>query len=130
MISYTEDISAVKPEDLSGFFEGWSNPPSTDKRYLILQNSHHVLLALEGSKPVGFITAITDKTISAYIPFVEVLPVYRGKGVGKELVRRMMDRLSDLYMIDLCCDEELEKFYENFGMLKVSGMIKRNYDKI
>ncbi|HFL3236868.1 TPA: hypothetical protein ACG3KH_004337, partial [Clostridioides difficile] len=35
--------------------------------------------------------------------------------------------LGDLYMIDLLCDEELQKFYERTGMRKASGMMIRHY---
>ncbi len=46
----------------------------------------------ENGKFVGFITAITDKILSAYIPFLEVLPEYQRQGIGKELVKRMLEK--------------------------------------
>lgn len=76
---------------------------------------------------VGFITAISDGILSAYIPLLEVLPAYKNKGIGKELVQRMFDELREVYMIDLCCDEDLIPYYEKFGMMPATGMIKRNY---
>ena len=31
---------------------------------------------------VGFVTAISDGVLSAYIPFLEVLPEYKSIGIG------------------------------------------------
>jgi hypothetical protein len=41
----------------------------------------------------------------------------------------MLDRLRDLYMIDLLCDPELESFYAKFGMQPARGMATRNYHR-
>ena len=62
-------------------------------------------------------------------PFLEVLPEFRHGGIGRELVRRMLRRLSGLYMVDLLCDPPLQAFYASLGMLSASGMSVRNYDR-
>lgn len=129
VIEYRDNIDGILPENLIGFFEGWANKPSTEKHLEILKNSSHIIIALDAEKVIGFINAVTDKALSAYIPLVEVLPEYRNKGIGSELVKRMIDKLSGYYMIDICCDERLEHFYKRLGMKKVTGMILRNYDK-
>lgn len=130
MTEFKYDTHNITAEDMEPFFEGWNRKPSPEKRLKLLQNSSYVIFALIDNRVVGFINAISDNTLSAYIPLLEVLQEYRKKGIGKELVKRMMDQLTDYYMVDLCCDEELEGFYTSFGMNKVCGMIKRNYDKI
>lgn len=76
---------------------------------------------------VGFITAISDDVLSAYIPLLEVLPEYKNKGIGKELVKRMLKELDKIYMIDLCCDEDLIPYYKKFGMIQGNAMLLRNY---
>jgi ribosomal protein S18 acetylase RimI-like enzyme len=129
MITYTVSVDGILPDQLTGFFVGWPVPPSPEKHLEILRGSSHVVLALDGDRVVGFITSISDGVLSAYIPLLEVLPEYQGRGIGHELVRRMLEQLSGLYMIDLCCDESMCDFYEQFGMKPVTGMIKRNYDK-
>lgn len=98
---YIDSIENTTAENLDGFFVGWPNPPSTQTHLELLKNSDELVLAVDEdtSKVVGFITAITDKTLSAYIPFLEVLPAYQGQGIGKELVRRMLERLRKLYAV-------------------------------
>ena len=128
MIEYRANIENITIEHISGFFIGWPNPPS-DKSFLkLLNGSYRVVLALDEDKVVGFITAISDGVLSAYIPLLEVLPEYKSKGIGKELVSRMKDELKHLYMIDLLCDEELIPYYEKQGMSKATGALIRNYE--
>ncbi len=115
---------------LKGFFDGWPNPPSPQTHLKLLQNSSKVVLAIDvkANQVIGFITAISDGVLSAYIPLLEVLPEYKNKGIGRELVNRMLGELDDIYMIDLCCDDDLIPYYEKFGMMKTNGMIFRNYN--
>ncbi|HMQ68184.1 MAG TPA: GNAT family N-acetyltransferase [Ignavibacteria bacterium] len=131
MIIYTDDLVEIKPIELSEFFNGWKNNPTPEKLFTILKNSSYKVLAIddESDKVIGFINAISDKALSAYIPLLEVIPEYQGKGIGSELVKRMLKKLEDYYMIDVVCDESVQKFYEKFGLKKHSAMILRNYDK-
>jgi GNAT superfamily N-acetyltransferase len=78
---------------------------------------------------VGFITAITDRVLAAYIPLLEILPEYQHQQIGKTLVMKMLEQLSRYHMVDLPCDTNLQPFYEQFGMQCATGMFFRNYDK-
>lgn len=124
MIEYGYSLDSVTADELEGFFVGWPSPPEPDLHLRLLEGSEHVVLAreAESGRVVGFVTAIGDGVLSAYIPLLEVLPEYQGKGVGTELVRRMLALLEDRYMVDLCCDEDLVAFYERFGMTRWVGM--------
>ena len=70
---------------------------------------------------IGIETAISDGHLAAYIPLLEVLPAYRNRGVGSQLIKMMLDQLEGLYMIDLRCDEQLEPFYERLGFSGWAG---------
>lgn len=131
MITYTMSASDISEDQLHGFFVGWSNPPSTTTFLKLLTQSDYVVLALdsEANNVIGFITAVSDHTLSAYIPFLEVLPSYQNNNIGSELVKRMLDLLKENYMIDLLCDTDVQSFYEKIGMKKASGMMLRNYNK-
>lgn len=128
-MQYVDTCESISSHQLQGFFVGWPNPPSPEKHRELLEKSDVCLLAIDeiSMMVVGFITAITDHVLSAYIPLLEVLPAYQGQGIGTELVRRMLAKLSHLYMIDLLCDPHLQPFYEHLGMKPTSGMLLRNY---
>lgn len=129
-ITYIDSISTIKPEQLNGFFVDWPNPPKIKTHLEILKNSTYVVLAFDCNRCVGFINALADKILTAYIPLLEVLPEYKSKGIGKELVSKMIKKLDGLYMIDLLCDEEVQKYYEklDLGFIKSKGMCIRNYN--
>jgi ribosomal protein S18 acetylase RimI-like enzyme len=131
MITYTFSLDGITSDNLQGgFFAGWPHPPSPTTHYQILANSHAIILArVADGTVVGFITAISDGVSCAYIPHLEVLPAHQGRGIGSELVSRMVARLRHLYMIDLVCDPALQPFYERLGMRPVVGMVVRNYDR-
>jgi ribosomal protein S18 acetylase RimI-like enzyme len=129
-VIYTDSLDHLTADHLSGgFFVGWPNPPSPETHLRVLQGSDHVVLAKDGEQVIGYITAVTDGVLAAYIPHLEVLPAYKGQGIGSELVRRMLDKLRDLYMIDLICDTDVQPFYARLGMRPYTGMIYRNYDR-
>jgi len=129
MIIYKDELNDVTALMLRDFFEGWKQFPSPEKLLKILNNSSYKFLALDSNenKVVGFINALSDGVLSAYIPLLEVLPGYRNKGIGSELVKKILCKLDRYYMIDIICDLELEKFYSKFGFNKSSSMIIRNY---
>ncbi|MBM7578726.1 ribosomal protein S18 acetylase RimI-like enzyme [Jeotgalibacillus terrae] len=130
-MNFYYDTNGITPNMLEGFFDGWPDPPSPQKHLELLAKSSHIVVATDDAKQqvIGFITAISDGVLSAYIPLLEVLPAYKHEGVGSELVRLMLEQLKDFYMVDLCCDDELVPYYERFGMHKTNGMIVRHYTK-
>ena len=131
MIDYRESVDGITASQLEGFFVGWPNPPSPATHLRILRQSAHRIVALdsETGQVVGFITAISDGILSAYIPLLEVLPAYQGQGIGRELVQRMLRKLERLYMVDLVCLESLQPFYQKFGLQPASAMVIRNFDR-
>jgi len=128
-IEYKKDISGITEDMLEGFFVGWQNPPSPVTHLKILNNSYCSFIAIDTdhNKVIGFINAISDGVLSVYIPLLEVLPEYQGLGIGSQLVKLILNEFKDIYMIDICHDENLIPYYEKFGAHKVCGSVFRNY---
>lgn len=128
---YVSSLNGIAANQLRGFFDGWPNPPSPQTHLRLLSNSDEIVLGIDDStgNVVGFITAITDRVLAAYIPLLEVVPAYRGRGIGRELVRRMLKRLEKFHRVDLLCDSSLESFYSRLGMTPSTGMMIRRYER-
>jgi len=126
-IEYTTSLEGLSADHLQGFFEGWPSPPTPERHLEILRGSYRVMLAREAGTPdvVGFVNAVSDGTLSAFVPLLEVLPSHRGRGIGTELVRCLFGELGNLHSIDLVCDAELRPFYERFGMQPLFAMALR-----
>jgi len=65
----------------------------------------------------------------AYIPLLEVLSTHRGRGIGTELVRRLLNTLEAHYHVALLCDPEVQPFYERLGLLRNPGMVRVNMEQ-
>jgi GNAT superfamily N-acetyltransferase len=132
-VTYIDDPGVIAADQLrGGFFEGWPNPPDAARHLDHLRGAEAAVLALdpETASVVGFVSAIGDGGLTAFIPLLEVLPAWRGRGIGSELMRRILDRLGDRYAIDLTCDEQLLPFYERLGGTPATAVLWRNRDAL
>ncbi len=127
MIYYADNVDELKLSQIEGFFAGWKMPVSPELHLQILQSSYAVWLAFDNDKCVGFINSVSDGFFYAGIPLLEVLPEYRGNGIGTELVKRMLTTLESLYAVDIVCDHSLTSFYSKHALIPSNSMIKRNF---
>jgi GNAT superfamily N-acetyltransferase len=132
MIRYTDSLQGIDPARFDDIFDGWGWPDPPDSLMLcrILEGSYRFWLAVddETGQVVGFIHAISDGVLSAYIPLLKVRDEYQGWGIGLELTERLLKSLDHLYMIDLICETDLQPFYAKAGMSPGHGMMKRHYE--
>ena len=79
--------------------------------------SFYHIAAYEEDELVGFVDCVSNGVTDAYIQDLMVRPEYQGKGIGTELMNRMIEYLKSnkIYMISVIFDEELKAFYEKFG---------------
>lgn len=118
------------PATVGGFFEGWPKRPSDAVLLDVLASSYRTVIALDGERMVGFISAISDGVLSAHITLLEVLSGYRGRGIGSELVVRMLKQLEEVYAVDVVCDDDVVSFYERLGLQPAAAMVLRRPDTL
>lgn len=128
MISYATGVSDLTEGDLAGFFVGWPKPPSPAQHLAVLRGSYRAVIARSEGSVVGFVNMISDGVLTAFTPWLEVLPSFQGQGIGTELMRRIVAEAGHMYSVDLVCDESLKPYYERLGMTALTGMILRNRD--
>jgi GNAT superfamily N-acetyltransferase len=57
----------------------------------LIREAQRVVGVYDGERQVGFARAFTDGVALVYLADVYVLPEYRGRGVGVQLVREMVE---------------------------------------
>lgn len=128
-IRYQTNLEGIDASSIDGpFFVGWLDPPSVETHLEILRRADHVVLAIEGGSVVGFANAISDGILTAYIPMVEVAESHQGRGIGKQLVERIVEDIGDIYFVDIITDEDFVEFYTKLGFKRITGVAKRNYE--
>jgi len=65
-------------------------PRATQDR--LIDEAERVVGLYDGERQIGFCRAFTDDVSFAYLADVYVLAEYRGRGLGEELVREMVER--------------------------------------
>jgi predicted N-acetyltransferase YhbS len=89
-----------------------------------LENTAFIICARNGEKAIGMARVITDYGYVVYIADVIVLPEYQGKGIGGEIMSRVMMYINDNIAqgqgksIILMSAKGKEEFYEKFGFVK------------
>lgn len=127
-LTYQTTADGLTEDQLAGdFFDGWLDPPPPATLLRILQSSDHVVIAVRNDQVIGFVTAISDGVLSAFITLLEVVPEEQDKGIGHSLINQILDDIGQIYMVDLVCDANLSRFYAELGFATATGMSRRDY---
>ena len=118
IIKYNEKVDVKELCDLRQAV-GW-NRMEKELSNSRLQSFYHISV-YEGEdreqKLVGFVDCVSNGVTDAYIQDLMVHPDFQGKGIGTELMNKMIEHLKEagIYMISVLYDEELKGFYSRFG---------------
>jgi len=111
---YNEKVSARALADLRESV-GWNRLESEYGSPDMTSYFH--IAVYENQEMVGYIDCVSNGVTDAYIQDLMVHPAYQGRGIGTELMNKMISHLKDkrIYMISVVYEEDLKPFYERFG---------------
>lgn len=114
MYKFNEKVSVEALADLREAV-GWNRMESEYKNPLM--TSYYHIAAYEDNKLIGYIDSVSNGVTDAYIQDLMVCPDHQGKGIGTELMNKMIGQLKKkhIYMISVVYEEGLKSFYERFG---------------
>ncbi len=126
------EISIVKqadPEAILSLYRhaGWwqtdENPAYLGQVERIIGQTFCFVVARDGSELIGMGRAISDGVSDAYIQDVMVHSDYRGRGIGKAIIAKLLEHLqaNKLQWIGLISEPGYERFYESLGFTRMEG---------
>ena len=105
----------------------WDEKCETHPGFLdhVVENSALFVAAFCEKKMIGMGRALSDLTSDAYIQDVVVLQAYRGRGIGKKIIEKLITGLKDhgVDWIGLIGEPDTRGFYENLGFQELTGHI-------
>ena len=114
-IQLRDNLDGVTGQMLKQFYvdAAFDNGRTAEQHETAFRNSV-VRLGFDGDRLVAAARAITDGVRCAAVFDVCVLPAYRGRGIGRMVMRSLVDALAGQFVI-LTCDRPLQKLYAEFG---------------
>jgi GNAT superfamily N-acetyltransferase len=102
---------------------GWSAAEKPKLLHKALINSEALISAWDGGTLVGLGNAISDGHMVVYYPHLLVLPAYHGRGVGREIMHRLMQRYDRFHQHMLVAEATAVEFYERMGFVKAGKTV-------
>lgn len=112
---------------------GWwkERPGEREGIPALIRGSFRFLIAVAGGgRIVGMGRALSDGVSDAYIQDVVVLPELRGRGIGAEIVRRLVAECvgAGIGWIGLIAEPGTEPFYRRLGFGTLQGYSPMRHD--
>ena len=93
----------------------WAKGRSREAQDHLIDVAARVVGLYDGDRQIGFCRATSDGISIAYLADVYVLPEYRGRGLGEELVREMVENGDLAHVRWILHTEDAHALYRKFG---------------
>jgi ribosomal protein S18 acetylase RimI-like enzyme len=114
-IKATELSSVFK---LSGLKRPYEDLPRLES---MIENSDILITAWDDDKLVGIARAITDFSYCCYLSDLAVDQEYQNRGIGRELVRLVQERIGEEVTLLLLASPIAMEYYPHIGFDKVNN---------
>jgi N-acetylglutamate synthase-like GNAT family acetyltransferase len=120
----------VKLYKAGGWWKDCYNPAGL--KYLINGSfAFAVAIDKKSKKAIGMGRLISDGVSDAYIQDLVVLPEYRDKGIGREIVKTLINhcKKKEIHWVGLIAEPDQDGFYSNLGFKQMKNYIPMKYEK-
>ena len=101
----------------------WAAGRARETQDRLVDEAARVVGLYDGDRQVGFARAATDGVSFVYLADVYVLPGYRGRGLGEELVREMVERGPLAHLKWLLHTSDMHPLYRKLGFTEPSPKV-------
>lgn len=103
---------------------GWAGRVADPDRFTRMVTGAHTMTAWEDDRLIGFARALCDGASNGYLSTVAVADDRRGRGIGRELVERLMGRNPAITWV-LRAGRGSEGFWEKLGFQRSEVAMER-----
>ena len=96
----------------------WQVSRHIDRLSAAMYKYDNLITAWDGARLVGLVCSLDDGAVTAYINYLIVHPDYQRMGIGKELMRRILDEYRDFMRVELIADAGATEFYDKLDFSK------------
>jgi GNAT superfamily N-acetyltransferase len=117
-IELDDDPARIDRDEVHRFLSTesyWAAGRAREVQERLLAGATRVVGLYDGERQVGFCRAVSDGVSFAYLADVYVLPEYRGRGLGVELVREMVENASFASVPWILHTADAHGLYEKLG---------------
>ncbi|MDY4201380.1 MAG: GNAT family N-acetyltransferase [Candidatus Fimadaptatus sp.] len=102
----------------------WQVSRHIDRLSAAMYKYDNLITAWDGARLVGLVCSLDDGAVTAYINYLIVHPDYQRMGIGKELMRRILNEYRDFMRVELIADAGAAEFYDklDFGAINAVPM--------
>ncbi len=123
------DIRQADPAtDFPGILEvyaanNWSHARDPERLRTAVERADLALVAVQGDQVVGFVRTMSDGAFAVYIADILVMPDLQGQGIGRGLLRGVLDHypLDTFHHQVLIAERDADGFYRRMGMSAVGA---------
>ena len=113
-----DDKTRIDLDELHRFLSEeayWATGRPRETVERLVREASRVVGLYDGDRQIGFCRAFTDGLALAYLADVYVLSEYRGRGLGEELVREMVENGPFAHVKWILHTEDMHPLYRKFG---------------
>lgn len=122
-IEVDDSKSRIDREEVHRFLSEvayWALGRSRELQDRLIDTAARVVGVYDGAEQIGFARAATDGNSFVYLADVYVLEAHRGRGLGEELVREMVENGELAGLKWLLHTENMHALYRKFGFTEPS----------
>ena len=121
-----DDRSRVDRREVHRFLSEesyWAKDRPRETQDMLIDTAVRVVGLYDGDRQIGFARAATDHVSFVYLADVYVLSAYRGRGLGEELVREMVENGPLAHLKWLLHTTNMHALYRKFGFAEPSAKV-------
>jgi len=106
---------------------GLGNNRTPDQVRTVFENSRHAVSAFYDGMLIGAGRSFGDEFDCAVICDIAVMPAFQGQGIGKQILKRLVEKVKHHQRIVLYAKPGTEEFYRKLGFRKMETAFMTSY---